>query len=53
VASTVGVRIIDNVTSDNATQPCLKDDVKEANSKYSPNKQLANLHSSLLTAKGD
>jgi len=53
VASTVGVRIIDNVTSDEATQPCIKDDMKKANYKYSPNKQRANLHSSLLTAKGD
>ena len=53
VASTVGVRNTDNVTSEVGTEPCIKDDVKKAYFKYSPNKQRTNVHSSLIIAKGD
>jgi len=53
VASTVGVRIIANVTSEAGPEPCIKEDVKEANIKYSSINQRAIVHSSLMTAKGD
>ena len=53
MASTVGVRIIDNVTSEVGTELCINDDVKKAYFKYSPNKQPAIVHSSSITAKGD
>ena len=53
MASTVGVRIIDNVTSEVGTEPCIRDDVKKGNLKNSPNKHRANVHASLITAKGD
>jgi len=53
VASTVGVRIIDSVTSEVGHEHCIMDDVKKANFKYSPIEQRAIVHSSLMPAKGD
>jgi len=53
VASTVGVRIIDNFTSGAGIELCINDDFKKAYFKYSPNKQRAIVYSSLIIAKGD
>ena len=53
MASTAGWHILDIITSEARSEPCIKDDERKANVKKSPMKQFAIVHSKLMTTKGD